>query len=507
MENKTKKPIKSVAIIGAGAAGAVTAAAFEAEKYYERIRVFERRETPGGTWIYDPSPLKHPPRPGALAPEIDPPLKPPENLPRTTPPSKQERYSQTPIYSSLTTNVPDIAMSFSDSRFAYGPFAPHHIPRQYIENYFSYHKTDSYLVLNTTLELLTRIPPSSAQEDGLDRWSLTLRHHNPALNQDTWYTEQFDAVVLATGHYSIPYIPFVPGLAEYISLHPSKIQHSKFYRSPEAYTSKKILVVGNSASGHDISAELTSTAQLPVLVSRRSPSRWDGDSAPEGIEWKPVISEFLPSSGRIIFADGTCLDDVDTVIYCTGYQVSFPFWDSPRPNGPGGEEQLLWDYKAGRLKGNYQHTFLREYPTLGVVGMPRVLTFRSFEYQAVALARYWSGRNARPLPPLKEQERWELSRAEARRKERRKFHDIAWDDGETEEWLGWLFTFAGLGTLRGEGRIPPALSEDVVWAVDHVRKYPEPGKDEQRKESVDVEGDGDWVMVERKGVKDSLAFI
>jgi cation diffusion facilitator CzcD-associated flavoprotein CzcO len=46
----TEKRIRSVAIIGAGAAGAVTAAAFAAEKYYDRIQVYERRDSAGGTW-------------------------------------------------------------------------------------------------------------------------------------------------------------------------------------------------------------------------------------------------------------------------------------------------------------------------------------------------------------------------------------------------------------------------------------------------------------------------
>lgn len=46
--------IKSVAVVGAGAAGAITAVALKAENYFERIRVFERRETPGGTWYYLP---------------------------------------------------------------------------------------------------------------------------------------------------------------------------------------------------------------------------------------------------------------------------------------------------------------------------------------------------------------------------------------------------------------------------------------------------------------------
>lgn len=100
------------------------------------------------------------------------------------------------------TNVPDIAMSFSDSRFAYGPFAPHWIPRQYIENYFSQHKTDDILVLNATVEDVTRI-------DAVDRpeqWRLTLRRFDPARNVDVWWQEIFDAVVFANGHYSVPYV-------------------------------------------------------------------------------------------------------------------------------------------------------------------------------------------------------------------------------------------------------------------------------------------------------------
>lgn len=42
--------IKSVAIIGAGASGAAAAAALKAEDIFDIIKIFERRETPGGTW-------------------------------------------------------------------------------------------------------------------------------------------------------------------------------------------------------------------------------------------------------------------------------------------------------------------------------------------------------------------------------------------------------------------------------------------------------------------------
>jgi hypothetical protein len=83
--------------------GAAAAAALAAEKCFSRIRVFERRETPGGTWIYDSDPgslLR--PAPGHLPPDLDTPVDIPPKLPTTTAPILKERFDQTPIYSELT---------------------------------------------------------------------------------------------------------------------------------------------------------------------------------------------------------------------------------------------------------------------------------------------------------------------------------------------------------------------------------------------------------------------
>ncbi|KAJ3549098.1 hypothetical protein NM208_g678 [Fusarium decemcellulare] len=494
-----EKKIKSVAIIGAGAAGhylgAITAAAFKAEDYYERIRVFERRATAGGTWIYDPDPPIPPIHPGGLPADVDKPLVIPDNLPTTTTPNQQERYSHTPIYTNLTTNVPEIAMSFSDVRFSYGPFVPHYVPRQYIENYFSLHKTDDFLSLNTTVEDVSQIPTSSGK--GINRWKLTLRKYDPLRHVDVWWQEEFDAVIIANGHYSVPWVPVVEGLEAYTDKFPGRVIHSKFYRSPALYANKKVLVIGNSTSGHDISTDLLSSVRLPLYQSRRSKSRWDGDEPPVGIEWKPIITEYR-LDGTIVFSDGTILSDIDHIIYCTGYKPSYPFWNSKANGRP------LFDYKANKLIKNYWHTFFHDFSNLALVGLPRVLTFRSFEYQAVALARLFSGRNTVPLPPLEEQERWEREREEYARREHRKFHDIRWETRDTKEWLGGFFEIAGLNTLAGDGRIPPALTKELIWAIEHVKKYPEPGK---RQGERMVEGDGDeWVLVEEP-VKDLLAFI
>lgn len=257
-------------------------------------------------------------------------------------------------------------------------------------------------------------------------------------------------------------------------------------------------MIGNAASGHDITAALVKTANHPVYQSRRSASRWDGDKPPPGIEWKPVVKEYLPS-GDILFDDGSVLSDIDTVIYSTGYKASFPFWNSRANGGP------IWDYRQNRLIGNYLHVFLRDFPTVGVVGIPRTLTFRSFEYQAIALARVFSGRNALPLPSKEEQAKWEEDRWNLVSRERRKFHDIPWDNGETVAYLDNLFHLAGLPLLRGSGRYPPILNERTRWAIEHVKKYPEPGNDkDQGKEE---EKEDRWTVVDPTSYKDSLSFI
>jgi hypothetical protein len=43
-------PIKSIAIIGAGPAGAITVDALSQEQAFDSVRVFERREKAGGCW-------------------------------------------------------------------------------------------------------------------------------------------------------------------------------------------------------------------------------------------------------------------------------------------------------------------------------------------------------------------------------------------------------------------------------------------------------------------------
>ena len=284
-------------------------------------------------------------------------------------------------------------------------------------------------------------------------------------------------------------VPKVNGLDEYMRLFPRRVSHSKTYRNPSIYRDKRVLVIGNSASGTDVTNGVVQTARLPVYQSRRT--HYGSDHPPEGVEWKPVVKDYRPE-GDIVFEDGSVLSDIDTVIYCTGYKASFPFWNTHANKGP------IWDYALDKLNGSYLHTFFRDFPTLGIVGVPKVLTFRSFEYQAIALARVFAGRNTIPLPSRKSQVQWERERWRLVTRERRKFHHILWDNGETMGWLRTLFELAGLPLLEGRGTCPPVLNDETRWSIEHLRKYPE---------RPHIQEEDGWTIVDRGAVRDSLHFI
>ncbi|CAF3435022.1 unnamed protein product [Fusarium graminearum] len=460
-EPKRTKPmlgIKSVAIIGGGASGTAAAAALKAEDYFEKIRVFERREAPGGTWLYDaippsPSPIQ----PGALPPKVNSQLEIPSKLPQTVPHNTQERFQGTPIYESLITTVPGIAMGFSDKRFPEGPFVSHDIPRMYLQNYYTLHNMEDVLVLNTTVEDLSKI----ATGGGRSCWRLTLRKHNVEQDVDEWWQEVFDAVIIANGQFSVPYVPEVEGLSDYIGKYPGRIMHSKYYRQPHPFKNKKVLIVGNALSGRDIAEEVLRVAQLPVHVSRRHKSIWEGPEPKLGVEWRPVIKEYVAETGQVIFDDGSFLDDIDHVIYCTGYKPSFPFWNVEANGGP------LYDYDKAKLNDSFLHTFFRDHPTLGIIGFGETLAFRSYEYQAIALTRVLSGRNATPLSTAAEQEDWERSWAEHTKKEGFDFHTVDFRNGDLLKWYNDLSNIAGL-PLCGKGRVPPAFTDETMRQLENI---------------------------------------
>lgn len=89
----------------------------------------------------------------------------------------------------------------------------------------------------TRVEKAHKCPKSS-------RWTLTLRKLTPLHDSDgrlkvEWWTERFDAVVVAAeGEGDAAYTPPIPGLEAWARAFPSEIFHSREYRRPDSFANK-----------------------------------------------------------------------------------------------------------------------------------------------------------------------------------------------------------------------------------------------------------------------------
>ncbi|KAF4983282.1 hypothetical protein FZEAL_1267 [Fusarium zealandicum] len=396
--------IKKVAVIGAGPSGAAAAEALGRTQAFDMIKVFERRAEVGGAWNLDPDP-DIPPADPSVHPSIsDPPLQPPAHLPARAAKQEQvQRWSTAPVYETLTTNVNIEIMAYTYLHFSQVDQTPSSedtdpmFPSaarvlKYIQTLHSRHA--DFLVLNTSLE--------QARKNG-DQWILTLRRSE--VEDDCWYEESFDALVVATGIYWVPMIPSIPGLKEYNRVFPGRALHSKYFRSVNTYKGKNIIIVGNGITALDLIRDLMPVASN-LTVSHRSVS-WMYPTSLEGVDGISVRSELShidPKTGHYFFKDGGSMVCPDAIILATGYHVSFPFLSPPQAahnHDP--------TFTADWVPGTYLHTFWNEDPTLSFVGLVQnSVSFRIFEYQAALVASYLAGQLK--LPPISEMRNWEEKR-------------------------------------------------------------------------------------------------
>ncbi|RFU81295.1 dimethylaniline monooxygenase [Trichoderma arundinaceum] len=446
-------PVRRVAIIGAGPAGAIAIDALAQEKTFDVIRVFERRERPGGCWIDDSSPPPTLSNFASLAARTaDATLPIPKTIPAQTKRSAQPRFSESSVYPYLETNIDFLPMQFSNEPIPeerselsishHGrdtPFRKWDVIQRYIQSLVDRRGYSDLVSYNTTVEKLEKIGTE---------WKVILRKDGK--HRDYWWVEWFDAVVIASGHFWVPYIPPIDGLEEFEKSRPGSIIHSKHFRGRQPFTGKRVVVVGASVSGADITIDLVNTAQAPVhaITIGHTVNGYFGGEAfnhPK-IRNYPSISRVEGKTVHLV--DGNSIANVDYIIFCTGYSWSLPFL----PDVP---------IRNNRVPDLYQHVVWKKDPTLLFVGAVAAgLTFKVFEWQAVLAARVLAGR-AR-LPPVEEMRRWEDERIKLRG-DGVKFTLIFPD---FEDYFETVRRLAGEGEAGKGRKLPPFQREWVRAFLD-----------------------------------------
>lgn len=449
--------VKNVAIIGAGPCGLSAAKYLLAQQSFDSIVVYEQNPEVGGVWLYSEEPAKtlRVPQTSAFCPP-DPPLRAgdSENGSSGAPP-----VFPSPMYDLLNTNIPWTLMKYGDT-----PFPPDSLifpTREAVQEYLvDYAKDIRHLIkFSTTVKA---VKPQRDAATGKDQWIVETQ--DLLTNANTSTTTTFDAVVVASGHYSLPFLPSVPQIANFHTLHPTIITHAKSYRSPQHFTNKKTVIVGNAASGLDIASQISAYAQQPLLLSVHEPTPEEQLVRIPGCVQVPAIEEYLPQQRGVRFTDGRVETDIDAIVYCTGYFFTFPFLQEGLTPGLVTED-------GRRVYGLYKHLFHIDHPTLVFPGLPiRVVPFPVSEAQAAVFARVWA--NELSLPSKSEMSQWEEDEAKRKAESGMGFHvfakggDVAYLD-EFHAWWAAAEAKAVPGEERGgksnKGKEPPVWDEEQRW--------------------------------------------
>lgn len=338
------------------------------------------------------------------------------------------------------------------------PFRHWSLVQGYVQSLVERRGYQDLVSYNTTVERAEKVAVPGAEEE----WKLTLRREGE--QTDYWWEERFDAVVVASGHYSVPYIPPVEGLSEFARDRPGSVIHSKHFRGRDAYRGKRVVVVGASVSAADIAVDLTSTARAPVhaVVKGHTFNGYFGDEAFKHplIRQVPSIARIDAPTRTVHFVDGSSVPGVDSLIFGTGYTWTLPFFQPAPDHAPASAGTAAPPAKPvpaprnNRIPNLYLHTIYTPDPTVLFVGAVNAgLTFKIFEYQAVLAARLLAGRiPASRLPSAAAQMAWEEDRV-ARRGDGAKFALVFPD---FEDYFETVRELAGPPTADGRGReLPP----------------------------------------------------
>ncbi|MEU9580393.1 flavin-containing monooxygenase [Streptomyces chilikensis] len=382
-----------VAVIGAGAAGLASAKALLDEGL--EVTVLERGDRPGGLWARDNA--------GGLS----------------------------PAYDSLHLNTSKGRTEFADfpmpARWPDYPSAAR--VAGYLARYSDAFGVTGRIRFGSTVTAVRRPGPA---------WTVEAR------SGDATVTEEYDAVVVANGHNWDPRwpSPAYPGRFDGLQT------HAHDYRDPGPFAGRRVLVVGMGNSAMDIAVDASYVSAGPVLLSARHgthivpkylfgrPSDLTGKAlavlpwrirqtvaqsvlrlavgAPEKyglprpagglFQNHPTVSDTILhrlthgevvarpgverlDGGRVVFTDGTA-EDVDVIVWATGYRVSIPFLDRE------------WTGDDPEAMPLYRRVFHLEDPTLAFVGLMQSTgaALPVVEAQAKLLAAHLGGRYALPSP-------------------------------------------------------------------------------------------------------------
>jgi len=306
----------------------------------------------------------------------------------------------------------------------YPLYPGHDLALDYLKSYASHFGVSDSIEFGTSVK--------SVERSG-DGWQVSIEGEERP--------RRYTGIVMASGHHEVPRMPAIPGQFY------GEVLHSSQYSGPSQLTGKRVLVIGAGNSGGDIAVDATHHAAsifhsmrhgyyfvprfmlgVPIddvvdFVEIFRLPRWlrqylyaAGHWLTVGPNWRyglptpehrildthPTVNSEIPalvaegrltvkpdveafSGSSVRFTDGS-EEEVDLVVYATGYSLNFPFLD---------QKQIIDGKGHSKLALNIFHPDWDDFFAVGLVNANGSM-WRLADRQAQLIAGYIQARQFRP---------------------------------------------------------------------------------------------------------------
>ncbi len=347
-----------VGIIGAGPSGLAMLRAFESEQKkgnpIPEIKCYEKQDNWGGMWNYT----------------------------WRTGVGKYGEPIHGSMYKYLWSNGPKECLEFADYTFMehfktpISSYPPREVLFDYIQGRIKQSNAREFISFNTV-----------ARWVDFNEETQQFRVVFDDLVKNETFEEIFDYLVIGTGHFSTPNMPYFKGIDDF----PNAVMHAHDFRGADQFIDKDVLLIGSSYSAEDIGVQCFKHGSKSVTIAYRTNpigAKW-----PEGIQEKPSVTHF--EGTRAFFKDGSS-KDFDAIVLCTGYQHKFPFLP----------DNLRLKTKNCLYPDNlYKGVIFNDNDKLIFLGMQdQYYTFNMFDAQAWFARDYMLGRIKLPSKQVRSQD-------------------------------------------------------------------------------------------------------
>ncbi|KAL4436046.1 hypothetical protein ABPG74_022281 [Tetrahymena malaccensis] len=209
----------------------------------------------------------------------------------------------------------------------------------YLQQYSQKFNLKNYMAFNTFVQSVCLSKNLTQEEKSQLSFNLTKRFLIKLVDSTDYKSKirfvQADQVIVCNGHYSVPNYPNI----ENQEIFNGDLIHMHYFRKSkvEKYANRHLVIYGCGPSsldvvlillkrqGHMKPSKITVIGQKNQIIAQSKSSCYIEEMASERLVYKIGQIKKFNSPNSVLLDSGETVENIDNILYATGYQFSFPF--------------------------------------------------------------------------------------------------------------------------------------------------------------------------------------